>query len=81
MRGGGSARDRGDVVDERGAWFGLVTPPARRPPAAVRPASPPPHERLPPPVILPAAAFAVLRLGGALRRASPVGLALPPAVL
>ena len=33
--------------------------------------------RPPPPVILPAAAGAALRLGGALRRASPFGLALP----
>ena len=36
--------------------------------------------RPPPPVILPAAAFASLCLGGASRRASPFGLALPPAV-
>ena len=31
----------------------------------------------PPPVVLPAAAVDLLRLGGALRRASPFGLALP----
>ncbi len=37
--------------------------------------------RPPPPVILPGAAVALLRLAGALRRASPFGLALPPAVL
>jgi hypothetical protein len=37
--------------------------------------------RTPPPVILPGAAGAALRLAGALRRASPFGLALPPAVL
>ena len=36
--------------------------------------------RPPPPVILPAAAVASLRLAGASRRASPFGLALPPAV-
>ena len=35
--------------------------------------------RPPPPVILPGAAFASLCLAGALRRASPFGLALPPA--
>ena len=33
--------------------------------------------RPPPPVVLPAAPFASLGLGGALRRASPCGLALP----
>jgi len=37
--------------------------------------------RPPPPVILPGAAFAALCLAGALRRASPFRLALPPAVL
>ena len=37
--------------------------------------------RPPPPVVLPGAAGASLRLAGALRRASPFGLALPPAVL
>ncbi len=36
--------------------------------------------RPPPPVILPGAAFAALCLAGASRRASPFGLALPPAV-
>jgi hypothetical protein len=36
--------------------------------------------RPPPPVILPAAPGASLGLAGALRRASPFGLALPPAV-
>ena len=45
------------------------------------PPQPPPHYRLPPPVILPGAAFASLCLAGASRRASPFGLALPPAVL
>jgi len=35
--------------------------------------------RPPPPVILPAAPGALLGLGGASRRASPCGLALPPA--
>jgi hypothetical protein len=37
--------------------------------------------RPPPPVVLPAAAGASLCLGGASRRASPCGLARPPAVL
>ncbi len=37
--------------------------------------------RPPPPVILPGAAVAALRLAGALRRASPCGLALPPALV